>query len=192
MQSSRISELEFGLIPVRVMNIDKKKAHLLCLCLLPLIILIASCQSAVRFASADASKEIKPVITKSAENPLIATAESFIGTPYCFGGRDNNCMDCSGFVQEVYRQAGFILPRTAHQQFTEACILINQPKPGDLVFFRNPGSSRITHVALYAGDNLIIHASESRGIIKEHLSKLTQQIGLAGFGQVARKQAESQ
>jgi cell wall-associated NlpC family hydrolase len=100
-------------------------------------------------------------------NDLVATARHFMGVPYLWGGTSSKGFDCSGFSKTIYALHGFLLPRDASQQ-VRVGILIETDKtwknliPGDLLFFghyREDGSERITHVAMYMGDGKIIHAA---------------------------------
>lgn len=98
---------------------------------------------------------------------LIATAEAFLGVPYLWGGTTALGMDCSGFVQQVFRLNGVRLDRDADQQATEGRAT-EDPCAGDLVFF---GTGRVTHVALATGDRTYIHAPESgRAVQRGELS----------------------
>jgi cell wall-associated NlpC family hydrolase len=91
---------------------------------------------------------------------LLESARIYLNTPYLWGGRSIWGIDCSGFVQQVFRLHGKELPRDAYQQATIGAdvLLIGEAQPGDLAFFDNP-EGRITHVGLYLGDGRIIHAS---------------------------------
>lgn len=89
-----------------------------------------------------------------------------MGIPYQFGATSGNTdtFDCSSYTQYVFRQFGIDLPRTAAAQATiGAKVDPAYLSVGDLVFFRTNGRS-IGHVAIYAGDGLILHASSSKGI----------------------------
>lgn len=102
---------------------------------------------------------------------VVALARQFIGTPYRWGGESPNGADCSGFVEEVFRLAGHRLPRTADVQFQASQPLeAGAMQPGDLVFFSTylPGPS---HVGIYAGSGVFIHASSSRGVTESHLDE---------------------
>ncbi len=81
-------------------------------------------------------------------------SRSFLGIPYLWGGTSDFGFDCSGFVQRLYRFIGKELPRNADWQrdFTADVPGFEKAIPGDLVFFKN-------HVALYLGNNIIIHAN---------------------------------
>jgi hypothetical protein len=98
---------------------------------------------------------------------LLEVARKFLGAPYHWGGQSPNGVDCSGFVQEVFRLAGYALPRLADEQFN-FCQEVSQPEPGDLVFFSTylPGPS---HVGIYLGEGRFVHASSSRGVVEEAL-----------------------
>lgn len=95
---------------------------------------------------------------------VIGTAERYIGVPYRWGGTSPvTGFDCSGFVQYVFAKHDVRLPRTsramAHtgdREIPDARLL----RAGDLVFFAEDGGP-ISHVAIYAGDDRIIHASSS-------------------------------
>jgi len=91
---------------------------------------------------------------------IVETAQSFKGVPYVYGAESPEAFDCSGFVQYVYsRAAGIALPRNSKGQWAEGkSIEKGQAKPGDLFLFDTVGSGGPSHVAIYLGDNSIIHA----------------------------------
>ena len=109
----------------------------------------------------------QPVMQITApESPWKAEAERWYGTPYRYGGNDANGFDCSGFAAELYnRVAGMSLPRTSEAQFRVGRdVSQDDMRPGDLVFFRSPNSSAVTHVGVYIGGSYFTHASTSRGV----------------------------
>ena len=91
---------------------------------------------------------------------LVAYAQNFIGVPYVWGGTTTKGFDCSGFTQYVFKQMGYSLNRTAAQQLKNGTSVTNL-QPGDLVFFTNTysTSAAASHVGIYMGDNLFIHAA---------------------------------
>ncbi|GIO13096.1 hypothetical protein J19TS2_26510 [Cohnella xylanilytica] len=97
---------------------------------------------------------------------LLSIGKEYIGTPYEFGATagDTESFDCSSFVQYVFKQMDVSLPRTS---VTQAKMGVKVEKGylsvGDLVFFRTGGSG-ISHVAIYAGNGKILHASSSKGV----------------------------
>ena len=105
-------------------------------------------------------------------------AQQFVGNPYVWGGTDlKNGADCSGFCYAVYQKFGIQLMRVADDQMkgpSEAYQKLGYKKgivikdkdlaPGDLVFYGS--SSYASHVAMYIGNNKVVHAANSRlGII---------------------------
>lgn len=97
---------------------------------------------------------------------LISYAAQFLGNRYVWGGTSlTRGADCSGFVQSVFRHAGYSLNRTAAEQaYNGKAVSLNKLKPGDLVFFhtdkRNP--KRISHVAIYIGNGKVIHSANRK------------------------------
>lgn len=95
----------------------------------------------------------------------VNTGTRYIGVPYVWGGSTPDGFDCSGFVQYVYRKNGVPLPRTSRQMAhagKKVRASISSLREGDLMLFRGK-SGVISHVALYAGGNRILHSSSSRG-----------------------------
>nr|WP_299245712.1 C40 family peptidase [uncultured Halomonas sp.] len=86
---------------------------------------------------------------------ILASARQALGIPYRYGGTTMKGLDCSGLVQMAYANAGIDIPRTAHQQFSRVS-LRDMTRPGDLLFFGS--GSKATHVGIYLGDGLMVHA----------------------------------
>jgi len=98
-------------------------------------------------------------LTTDVSKRLKKTAFSFLGTRYRFGGSSRRGLDCSSFVQHVFRDLDIQLPRTAREQFhTGELVTSYELQKGDLVFFRTYASFP-SHVGIYLGDNKMIHAS---------------------------------
>jgi peptidoglycan endopeptidase LytE len=92
-------------------------------------------------------------------NLLKSKAYGFLGIRYRFGGSSTRGIDCSSFVQQVFREMEISLPRTAREQFEVG----NEVAPGDLqkgdlVFFRTYAHYP-SHVGIYLGNSKMIHAS---------------------------------
>ncbi len=88
---------------------------------------------------------------------LLKTSEAFLGVPYLWGGTTALGIDCSGFVQQVYRLNGIRLDRDAHQQAMEGRS-VDVPAAGDLIFF---GADRVTHVGLAVNEHTFINAPQA-------------------------------
>ena len=107
----------------------------------------------------------------STDNMMMDEIESWMGTPYVYGGESRSGVDCSAFTQAVYQAVNIDIPRTASQQ-SAASKVVNPPnlRFGDLIFFNTLGSG-ISHVGIYIGNGFFAHASSSRGVVKESLAK---------------------
>ncbi len=105
------------------------------------------------------------------DNKMMEEIQSWLGTPYVYGGESKSGVDCSGFTQAVYSAVDIDIPRTASQQAqASAKVAPGDLKFGDLIFFNTEGSG-ISHVGIYIGDGFFVHASSSRGVVRESLSK---------------------
>lgn len=95
-------------------------------------------------------------------NAVAQFALQFTGNPYVYGGTSlTNGADCSGFVMSVYKNFGVNLPHSssADRHVGSAVASLEEAQPGDLICYSG-------HVALYIGDNQIVHASTKKtGII---------------------------
>jgi len=90
---------------------------------------------------------------------VLREAAKLKGTPYRYGGTTTRGLDCSGYTGLVYKRAGKKLPRTSRQQYSATKHLSRKAaRPGDLVFFKSGGGS-VYHVGIYAGGNMLWHAS---------------------------------
>ena len=101
---------------------------------------------------------------------LTRTALRYIGVPYMWGGESFYGVDCSGFVQVVFRRNGIELPRTADAQFEVGHRVSGaRLQPGDLVFFQTYAEGA-SHVGIYLGYGRFVHASASHGVRVDSLS----------------------
>lgn len=98
---------------------------------------------------------------------MIEYAAQFIGNPYVWGGTSlTKGADCSGFVQSIYKQYGYTLPRVACDQAQYGVkIPVEDALPGDLIFYAKDGY--VHHVVMYAGEGKTIEAMSSKvGIVQ--------------------------
>jgi cell wall-associated NlpC family hydrolase len=91
---------------------------------------------------------------------MLNDALDLIGIRYRRGGSSPETgFDCSGFVSHVFREGlGLYLPHSARAMSTAGSPVAREDlQPGDLVFF-NTVRKTISHVGIYLGDNLFVHA----------------------------------
>ncbi|MBD0332547.1 MAG: C40 family peptidase [Chitinophagaceae bacterium] len=116
---------------------------------------------------------------------LWQTIYPWMNAPYLWGGRTFMGVDCSGFVQIVFKVLGITLQRDAYQQAGQGEAIENllEAKVGDIAFFNNE-QGRITHVGIILNNKQIIHASgkvrvdgiTEEGIINRETGKRTHQL----------------
>lgn len=103
--------------------------------------------------------------TGATGSAIVEGSKQYLGVPYKWGGTDPSTgLDCSGFVQQAYEDAGITLPRTSRQQATVGVEVpsLEQAKPGDLVTFGQP----VDHIGIYVGDNRMIVAPHTGDVVK--------------------------
>lgn len=101
-------------------------------------------------------------------NEAVTQALELVGIRYRRGGTSPETgFDCSGFVGHVFRQGlGLILPRTSREISKSGEVVTkNELQPGDLVFFKTMRRT-FSHVGIYLGDNLFVHAPASGGEVR--------------------------
>jgi len=96
---------------------------------------------------------------------LVKVATGFIGAPYRFGGSSLKGIDCSSFVQKIYRIFDISLPRNAREQSKVGLSIPREElAEGDLVFFHTNRS--LGHVGIYIGNNEFVHASSRNKTVR--------------------------
>lgn len=113
---------------------------------------------------------------------IVRHAMTFLNTPYLWGGRSPMGIDCSGFTQLAFKMAGIVIDRDSSIQAThgETIHLINEARPGDLLFFDNQ-DQQVNHVGILINEGHIIHAHgkvridlvDHHGIYNRDLKKYT-------------------
>lgn len=124
-------------------------------------------------AAQQQQKEQQNLVTDAAKKrqEVADYAVKFVGNPYVWGGTSlTKGADCSGFVQAIYKQFGYTLPRVSRDQAVSAGYTNVKPTlenllPGDLIFYTN-SSGIVDHVAMYIGNGKVVHAANKKaGII---------------------------
>jgi cell wall-associated NlpC family hydrolase len=94
----------------------------------------------------------------------LAFARAQIGKPYVWGATGPGSYDCSGLTQAAWKAAGVDLPRTTYDQVKAGTTVpLSRALPGDLVFFYDD----VTHVGLYIGNGMMIHAPKPGAYVRE-------------------------
>lgn len=92
---------------------------------------------------------------------IINYAKKFLGTPYVWGGNSlTKGVDCSGFIQQVFKNFGIETQRTTYNMINDGqSISLKGLRAGDLVFFETNGKQAgPDHIAIYMGNGKMIHA----------------------------------
>lgn len=130
---------------------------------------------------------LKPGDQEITEKRMRSMAYRFLNAPYLWGGRSPYGIDCSGFVQSVFRLLGKALPRDASMQ--AACGELLEEgmalRCGDLAFFENE-KQKITHVGIILNHIEIIHSSgkvrvdklDKTGIFNKDVGKYTHRLAM--------------
>ncbi|RGA05578.1 NlpC/P60 family protein [Microbispora sp. H13382] len=118
-----------------------------------------------------------PVIPGEQVAAVIAYAYAQLGKPYRWGAEGPAAFDCSGLTMRAFQAAGITIPRVAADQWRHGSrIPAGQEQPGDLAFFRmeqdGPG-----HVGIVIGNGQMIHAPNSREVVKIALYERADLVG---------------
>ena len=132
---------------------------------------LAELSKSLQLISVDSPTEVwspSDVQGKELAISMIQYAQTFVGTPYVWGGQSPKGFDCSGFTSYVFLNQGKKIPRVSRDQYAsslkldpaEACI-------GDLVFFGQQGV--VSHVGILVNEpgkpKRMIHSSSSKGVM---------------------------
>lgn len=108
------------------------------------------------------------------DTALYSFIDSWIGTPYAYGGSTKDGIDCSSFTCRLMNDIfNLSIPRTAKEQY-DACVRVHKEnlREGDLVFFSTEGSRRgVSHVGVYLGNDYFVHSSTSSGVMISNLDE---------------------
>ena len=111
------------------------------------------------------------------------TAKGFLNSPYLWGGKTKNGIDCSGLVQSIYKTINKILPRDSKNQSKIGNVVYKNFVIGDLAFFGN-SKENITHVGIILNKNEILHSYgrvridkfNENGIFNNEENKITHKL----------------
>jgi cell wall-associated NlpC family hydrolase len=145
---------------------------------------VANTSQGLAYAQVGQAQSFSGVPTTTARAQALNISKQVLSIPYVWGGNSlKTGVDCSGLVQQVYKQMGISMPRTSAQQATTGVRVssYNQLQPGDLVAFKWAGGwagpNTVSHIAIYIGNGQIIEAAGgSKGDIRS-LGNSTQDKG---------------
>lgn len=139
------------------------------------------------YVSASYLKEISFEKTYDRIEQVIAEGKKLLGIPYVYGAQryhfgngslnskyDGKSYDCSSLMQYIFKiGANIDLAMTSREQSLQGTEISRaEIRRGDLLFFTNAtrlnktGLERIGHVALYLGDNIILHTASDHAVIE--------------------------
>ena len=120
-------------------------------------------------------------LTRVQINTVLQTAAHEVGKPYVWGAEGPDSFDCSGLVQWSFAAAGIRMPRVSQQQwFAGPHINYADARPGDLLFWHYDPTDRsnIDHVAIYAGNGMMLVAPHTGDYVKYVAVPLTNLAGV--------------
>jgi cell wall-associated NlpC family hydrolase len=123
-----------------------------------------------------------PIPVNSNEKFLNEVSE-WLGTPYKYGGTNKNGVDCSGFVQAVYKIVfNKIVEHNSFEIYKKAKKL-NELKvqQGDLVFFKI-SKNRVDHIGMVIYQNYFVHASTKKGVIVNDVNQTYYKEKFVSYG----------
>lgn len=164
----------------------RAQTQLLCLVGIGWSLLLQGCSSTpARAPSSAVAAPAHARVPGHVGSEIAMRALSLLGAPYQWGGDGPERFDCSGLVRYVHDQLGIEAPRTAAEQFSAAQpVKMSGLQPGDLLFFRISGR-RVSHVAIYTGENRFIHAPQTgRSVELRTLDDEFYRPRLAGAGRL--------
>ena len=102
-----------------------------------------------------------PTTSNATGSTIADAAQKYIGTPYVWGGESmtEGGMDCSGFVYNALKDAGYDVGRTTAQGYRNygQSVSKSDVQPGDLIFYGKNGEA--SHIGIYIGNGQMIHSS---------------------------------
>lgn len=109
--------------------------------------------------------------TKQNRLRILSVVNSYLGTPYQWGGENRRGLDCSGLVVAVFREAlSLSLPHNTQELFQMGeTVKIEKIRIADLLFFGELGQG-MNHVGISLGEDRFVHASEGQGVTISRLS----------------------
>lgn len=110
--------------------------------------------------------KVFPQQVKNKGQLIAETAQKYVGkVPYKKGGTDiNKAVDCTGFIQEIYRLNGIKLSPYLSTWGKSIGTDIKKAQPGDIISFNNKKTGKLQHHAIYIGNNKVCHATGGKKV----------------------------
>ena len=110
--------------------------------------------------------KVYPQHVKNKGEKIAETAQKYVGkVPYKKGGTDiTKAVDCTGFVQEIYRLNGIKLSPYLSSWGKSIGTNIKKALPGDIVSFNNKRTGKLQHHAIYIGNGKVCHATGGKKV----------------------------
>lgn len=151
------------------------------ICLLAAGLFLSSCGSSKRLSDAarqreELSRQFGFKLSKKDDIRLYRAASGWLGVPYRPGGTTRQGVDCSGLMNNLYREVyGESLSRTTEGILKDNCRKVGKGslREGDFVFFNTSRKKRkgVNHVGLFLKHGYFIHATTSKGVMVNHLKE---------------------
>ncbi|MEO6713155.1 MAG: NlpC/P60 family protein, partial [Mycobacteriales bacterium] len=130
------------------------------------VLALALSLTGVAAAPATAGTAAPAFNSVTAAPAVLREAARHAGKSYRYGAVGPAHFDCSGFTMYVFAKFGVVLP---HQSGAQRAATVRVPaadrRPGDLVFTHS-SSGRVTHVGIYAGNNMMWHSPRTGDVVK--------------------------
>jgi len=118
------------------------------------------------------SEKWKVELCGNEDAKFLEEIDSWLGTPYVYGGKSKQGTDCSGMILTMYKTLyNLSLNRSANDMQKDVRFIdIDKAQLGDVLFFKISGD-RVSHVGLYLGNRRFIHATTSKGVMISSLDE---------------------
>lgn len=115
----------------------------------------------ISFKANSQSNQFRDYLNTLGNDSLTKFVSHWIGSPYKFGGDDENGIDCSQFNKKLYKEVYELeLSNTCYSQWKQTYRVTKENlQVGDLVFFGSRASPSGWHCGVYIGENNFVHAS---------------------------------
>lgn len=124
----------------------------------------------------------KLVFNQITSQEIVDIAKKYLGVPYLFGGNNEFGIDCSGYINLVFNEAGIKINRLSTAGYWEVSKSVDYPKVGELVFFQNTYKDGPSHMGIYVGNGQFIHADATKGVMISSLQNSYYANHFLGYG----------